>query len=146
MDQAFLFLYRKIEQTSAFSSKKYINWAAKNKTSDGRSIGRSIHDGPKKIQTGLWTSHLRSWAAHVKNQSLDGAAQNHVQHLPKPRPSFSLCFAHSTLCGHFDCASYEDVLCMNVDQHDVNWLVVPFSTTNKTSNMMLTLFEKAVLI
>ena len=49
---AFLFLYRKIEQTSVFSSKKYINWAAKNKTSDGRSIGRSIHDGPKKIQTG----------------------------------------------------------------------------------------------
>ena len=32
---------------------------------------------------------------------------------------------------------------MNVDQHDVNWLVVPFSTMNKTSNMMLTLFEKA---
>lgn len=132
MDLAFLFLYRKIEQTSAFSSKKYINWAAKNKTSDGRSIGRSIHDGPKKIQTGLWTSHPRSWAAHVKNESLDGAAQNHVQ--------------HSTFCGHFDCASYEDVLCMNVDQHDVNWLVVPFSTMNKTSNMMLTLFEKAVLI
>ena len=49
---AFLFLYRKIEQTSAFSLKKYINWAAKNKTSDGRSIGRSIHDGPKKIQIG----------------------------------------------------------------------------------------------
>ena len=146
MDLAFLFLYRKIEQTSAFSSKKYINWAAKNKTSDGRSIGRSIHDSPKKIQTGLWTSHPRSWAAHVKNESLDGAAQNHVQHLPKLRPSFSLCFAHSTLCGHFDCASYEDVLCMNVDQHDVNWLVVPFSTMNKTSNMMLTLFEKAVLI
>ena len=46
----------------------------------------------------------------------------------------------------FDCASYEDVLCMNVDQHDVNWLVVPFSTMNKTSNMMLSLFEKAVLI
>ena len=46
----------------------------------------------------------------------------------------------------FDCASYEDVLCMNVDQHDVNWLVVPFSTMNKTSNMMLTLFEKAMLI
>ena len=52
MDLAFLFLYRKIEHTSAFSSKKYINWAAKNKTSDGRSIGRSIHDCPKKIQTG----------------------------------------------------------------------------------------------
>lgn len=46
----------------------------------------------------------------------------------------------------FNCASYEDVLCMNVDQHDVNWLVVPFSTMNKTSNMMLSLFEKAVLI
>ena len=58
----------------------------------------------------------------------------------------SLCFAHSTLCGHFDYASYEDVLCMNVDQHDVNWLAVPFSTMNKTSNMMLTPFEKAVLI
>ena len=130
MDLAFLFLYRKIEQTSVFSSKKYINWAAKNKTSDGRSIGRSIHDGPKKIQKGLWTSHLRSWATHVKNESLDGVAQNDVQHLPKLRPSFSLCFAHSTLCGHFDCASYEDVLCMNVDQHDVNWLVVPFSTMN----------------
>ena len=77
---------------------------------------------------------------------LDGAAQNHVQHLPKLRPSFYLCFAHSTLCGHFDCASYEDVLCMNVDQHDVNCLVVPVSTMNKTSSMMLTLFEKAVLI
>ena len=51
MDLAFLFLYRKIEQTSAFSSKKYINWVAdikKNKTSDGRSIGRSIHDGPQE--------------------------------------------------------------------------------------------------
>ena len=77
---------------------------------------------------------------------------HHVQHLPKLRPSFSLFFAHSTLCGHFensisfDCASYEDVLCMNVDHHDVNWLVVPFSTINKTSNMMLSLFEKAVLI
>ena len=46
----------------------------------------------------------------------------------------------------FDCASYEDVLRMNVDQHDVNWLVVPISTMNKTSNMMLSLFEKAVLI
>ena len=146
MDLAFIFLYRKIEQTSAFSWKKYINWAAKNISSDGRSIGRSIHDGPKKIQTGLWTSHPRSWAAHVKNESQDRAAQNHVQHLPKLLPSFSLYFAHSTLCGHFDCASYEDVLCMNVYQHDVNWLVVPFSTTNKTSNMMLTLFEKAVLI
>ena len=93
-----------------------------------------------KIQTSM------SWATHVKKESLDGAAQNHVQHLPKLRLSFSLCFAHSTLCGHFDCASYEDVLSMNVDQHDVNWLVVPFSTMNKTSNMMLTLFEKAVLI
>ena len=30
----------------------------------------------KKIQTGLWTSHPRSWAAHVKKESLDGAAQN----------------------------------------------------------------------
>ena len=146
MDLAFLFLYKKIEQTSAFSSKKYINWAAKNKNSDGRSIGRSIHDVPKKIQTCLWTSNPRTWDAHVKNESLYGAAQNHVQHLPKLRPLFSLCFAHSTLCGHFDCASYEDVLCMNVDQHDVNWLVVTFSTMNKTSNMMLTLFEKAVLI
>ena len=77
---------------------------------------------------------------------------HHVQHLTKLRPSFSLFFAHSALCGHFennmyfDCASYEDVLCMNVHQHDVNWLVVQFSTMNKTSNMMLSLFEKAVLI
>ena len=71
---------------------------------------------------------------------------HHVQHLPNLRPLFYLCFAHSTFCGHFDCASYEDVLCMNVDQHDVNWLVVSFSTMNKTSNMMLTLFEKVVLI
>ena len=46
----------------------------------------------------------------------------------------------------FDGALYEDVICMNVDQHGVNWLVDPFSTMNKTSNMMLTLFEKAVLI
>ena len=46
----------------------------------------------------------------------------------------------------FDCASYEDVLCMNVDQHDVNWLLVPFSTMNKTANMMLSLFEKGMLI
>ena len=38
------------------------------------------------------------------------------------------------------------MLCMNVDQHDVNWLVVPFLTMNKTSNMMLSLFEKGVLI
>ena len=37
----------------------------------------------------------------------------------------------------FDCASYEDVLCMNVDQHDVNWLVVPVSTMNKTSSMTI---------
>ena len=64
-----------------------------------------------------------------------------------------LCFSHTRHCVGilkiayvFDCASYEDVLCMNVDQHDVNWLVVPFSTMNKTSNMMLTLFEKVVLI
>ena len=46
----------------------------------------------------------------------------------------------------FDYASYEDVLCMNVDQHDVNSLVVPFLTMNKTPNMMLSLFEKGVLI
>ena len=46
----------------------------------------------------------------------------------------------------FDCASYEDVLCMNVDQHDVNWLVVPVLIMNKTSSMMLPLFEKVVLI
>ena len=46
----------------------------------------------------------------------------------------------------FDCASNEDVLCMNGDQHDINWLVVPVSTMNKTSSIMLTLFEKAVLI
>ena len=64
-----------------------------------------------------------------------------------------LCVSHTRHCVGilkiaylFDCASYEDVLRMNVDQHDVNWLVVPFSTMNKTSNMMLTLFEKAVLI
>ena len=139
----FLFLYRKIEQPLRFLQKKYINWAAKNKTSDGRSIGRLIHDNPKKIQTG---PPIRGRGLHIKNESLDGAAQNHVQHLPKLRPSFSLCFAHSTLCGHFNCASYEDVLCMNVDQHDVNWLVVPFSTMNKTSIMLLSLFEKGVLI
>ena len=48
--------------------------------------------------------------------------------------------------AYLDCASYEDVLCMNVDQRDVNWLVVPFLTMNKTSNMILSLFEKAVLI
>ena len=46
----------------------------------------------------------------------------------------------------FDCASYEDVLFMNVDQHDINWLVVPFLTMNKTSNMMSSLFEKGMLI
>ena len=64
-----------------------------------------------------------------------------------------LCVSHTRHCVGilkiaylFDYASYEDVLCMNVDQHDVNWLVVPFLTMNKTSNMMLTLFEKAVLI
>ena len=64
-----------------------------------------------------------------------------------------LCVLHTRHCVGilkiaylFDCASYEDVLCMNVDQHDVNWLAVPFSTMNKTSNMMLTLFEKAMLI
>ena len=61
---------------------------------------------------------------------------HHVQH----------CVGILKIAYLFDCASYEDVLCMNVDQHDVNWLVVPFSTMNKTSNMMLTLFEKAVLI
>ena len=132
-----------------FLQKKYINWAAdvsgKIKARMGGPKAGRYMTALKKIQTGLWTPHPRSWAAHVKNESLDGAAQNHAQHL-KLRPSFSLCFAHSTLCGHFDCASYEDVLCMNVDQHNVNWLVVPFSTMNKTSNMMLTLFEKAVLI
>ena len=70
-----------------------------------------------------------------------------------PNSSLVFCFSHTRHCVGilkiaylFDCASYEDVLCMNVDQHDVNWLVVPFSTMNKTSNMMLTLFEKAVLI
>ena len=48
----------------------------------------------KKIQTGLWTSHPRSWAAHVKKESLDGAAQNPADtccpndnkwYLPAPR-------------------------------------------------------------
>ena len=138
----------------------------------------------KKIQTALWTSHPRSWTAHVRKESLDVTAvppgfdstcaeKISPNFLPLPLltcgsqlssthttsntcqnfvPRF-LCFPHTRHCVGilkiaylFDCASYEDVLCMNVDQHDVNWLVVPFSTMNKTSNMMLTLFEKAVLI
>jgi hypothetical protein len=41
-----------------------------------------------------------------------------------------------------DFTSYEDVLHINVNLHDVNLLLVPFSTTYKTSNMLLTLFEK----
>ena len=58
-----------------------------NKTSDGRSIGRSIHDSPQEIQTDML------WAAHVKKESLDGAAQNpadtccpsdNKSHLPAP--------------------------------------------------------------
>ena len=71
--------------------------------------------------------------------------QNFISHF--------LCSSHTRHCvgilkiaNLFDYASYEDVLCMNVDQHDVNWLVVPFSTMNKTSNMMLSMFEKGVLI
>ena len=80
MDQAFLFLYRKIEQTSVFSSKKYINWAAdvsgKIKAQMGGPKAGRYMTALKKIQTCLWTSHPRSWAAHVKNESLDGAAQN----------------------------------------------------------------------
>ena len=48
----------------------------------------------KKIETALWTSHPRSWAAHVKKESLDGAAQNPADtccpsdnkwYLPAPR-------------------------------------------------------------
>ena len=46
----------------------------------------------------------------------------------------------------FDYASYEDVLCMNVDQHDVSWLVVPVTTMNKSDSMMVPLYEKAVMI
>jgi len=80
LDQAFLFLYRKIEQTSAFSSKKYINWAAdvsgKIKPWMGGPQAGRYRTTLKKIQTGLWTSIPRSWAAHVKKESLDGAAQN----------------------------------------------------------------------
>ena len=57
LDHAFLFLYRKIEQTSVFSSKKNINWVAdvsgKIKPSNGRSIGRSIHDGPQENTNSL---------------------------------------------------------------------------------------------
>ena len=57
MDQAFLFLYRKIEQTSVFSSKIYINWvadvSAKIKPRMGRSIGRSMHDGPQENTNSL---------------------------------------------------------------------------------------------
>src|SRR5215216_253403 len=71
--------------------------------------------------------------------------QNFVPHF--------LCFLHTRHCVGilkiaylFDCASYEDVLCMNVDHRDVNWLVFPFSTMNKTSNTMLSLFEKGMLI
>ena len=138
----------------------------------------------KKIQTTLWTSHPRSWAAHVKKESLYGAdvppgfdstcaEKISPKFLPLPLltcgsqlssmhttsytsqnsvPRF-LCFSHTRHCVGilkiaylFDSASYEDVLCMNVDQHDVNWLVVPVLTMNKTCTMMLTLFEKAVLI
>ena len=51
---------------------------------------------------------------------------HHVQHLPNFVPRF-LYFSHTRHCvgilkiaSLFDCASYEDVLCMNVDQHDVN--------------------------
>ena len=46
----------------------------------------------------------------------------------------------------FDFASYEDVLYMNVDQHDVNLLLVPFFTMNKISNILLSIFEKCLLI
>src|SRR5215216_848658 len=64
-----------------------------------------------------------------------------------------LCFSHTQhfvgilkIAYLFDCASYEDVLCMNVDQHDVYWLVVPFLTMSETPNTMLSLFENGVLI
>ena len=51
---------------------------------------------------------------------------HHVQHLPNFVPRF-LYFSHTRHCVGilkiaylFDYASYEDVLCMNVDQYDVN--------------------------
>ena len=76
LDQAFLFLYRKIEQTSAFSSKKQINWDADvsgkiKPRMGGPQAGRYMMT-VKKIQTGM------SWVAHVKTESRDGAAQNPV--------------------------------------------------------------------
>jgi hypothetical protein len=46
----------------------------------------------------------------------------------------------------FDFASYEGEIYMNVDQNDVDLLLVPFLTMNKISNMLLSLFEKGVLI
>ena len=74
MDQACLFLYRKRDQTSAFSSKKHINWATdvlgKIKPRMGGPYAGRYVTTLKKIQTGM------SWAAHVKKESLDGAAHN----------------------------------------------------------------------
>jgi len=72
----------------------------------------------KKIQTGLWTSHPRSWATHVKNESLDGAAQTQLI-LGAPVIINDTCQLPGFVVNLY-CASYEDVLCMNVDQHDVN--------------------------
>ena len=77
MHLAFLFLYRQIEQTSAFSSKKYINWAAdvsgKIKPRMGGTKAGRYMTALKKIKTGM------SWAAHLKKESLDGASQNQAE-------------------------------------------------------------------
>ena len=57
-----------------FLQKKYINWVVDvsgkiKPRMEGPQAGRYM-TALKKIQTGM------SWAAHVKKESLDGAAQN----------------------------------------------------------------------
>ena len=51
MDLAFLFLYKNRTDLCVFFKKIHklgYQCFRKNKTSDGRSIGRSIHDGPQE--------------------------------------------------------------------------------------------------
>ena len=71
LDLAFLFLYRKIEHTSVFSSKNYISWAA---DVSGKIKPRMRGPQASRYMTAL--KKIQTWAAHVKKESLDGAAHN----------------------------------------------------------------------
>ena len=122
----------------------------RTRTGKNRSRGRRLHSFEHTAQEQwLQPSHpkvvLPGFDSNWCSWKISNTCQNFVPSLP----SFSHtqhCLAILKIAYLFDFASYEDVLYMNVDQHDVNLLLVPFFTMNKISNILLSMFEKCMLI